>query len=189
MADIILSSEDLVVLGGPSSINVEVDFGPTGSRGSLIYAGYGKPNLLEPQLDAQVFDMYINLLTSDDEYLFLYQYHNISGTDSWDPLVKIIPNTYSSNKQKTFIDGETTINIALANIDPSAVSLESTNFNVQYSIVNNDKPISSTLSIGSIVEDSGVLSLPLTINAIEYDGTSWSNLSGSKTVHLLITVV
>lgn len=199
MTDILLSSEDLTVFGGPSSLAVEVDFGPSGDRGSNIFAGYGKPSLIQTiDLDGsikidgqsiQIFDMYINLLTSDDEYLYLYQYHNVSGTDSWEALVGLAPNTYSNNFTKTFTDGETTILIPLVNIDPAAVGLDSTNFNIQHSIVNNTNPISSSLSVGSVIEDSGILSLPLTIKAIEYDGASWDNLSGSKTIHLLITVV
>ena len=198
MPDVILSSEDLTVFGGPTSLNVEVDFGPEGSRGSNIFAGYGKPSLVQTidngsiKIDGQtiqIFDMYINLLTSDDEYLYLYQYHNVSGTDTWEPLVNLIPNTYSTNTQKTFVDGQVTINVPLISIDPSAVGLSASDFNIQHSIVNNSNPVSSSLSVGSVFSASGILSLPITIKAIEHDGSAWSNLSGSKMIHLLITVV
>lgn len=199
MTEIILSSEDLTVFGGPSSIGVEVDFGPSGDRGSNIFVGNGKPSLIQTidssgsiKIDGQsiqIFDMYINLLSSDDEYLYLYQYHNVSGTNAWEALVSLVPNIYSDNFTKTFTSGETTIVVPLISIDPTAVGLDSTNFNIQHSIVNNVNPVSSSLSVGSVIEDSGILSLPITIKAVEYDGTSWSNLSGSKTIHILITVV
>lgn len=189
MPDVILSSEELTVFGGPSSLNVEVDFGPAGIRGSQIFVGNGKPTLVDIGQDPMVFDMYINLLTSDDEYLFLYQYQNVSGTDTWEPLVNLIPNTYSTNTQKTFVDGEVTINVPLISIDPSAVGLSASDFNIQHSIVNNSNPVSSSLSVGSVFSASGILSLPITIKAIEYDGSDWSDLSGSKMIHLLITVV
>lgn len=199
MSTPILSSEDLTVFGGPASIAVEVDFGPSGVRGSNIFAGYGKPSLIQTidengsiNIDGQtiqIFDMYINLLASDTEYLSLYQYHNVSGTDAWEALVNLAPNTYAKNFIKTFTDGEASILIPLVEIEPTAVGLDSTHFNIQHSIVNNTNPISSSLSVGSVIEDAGVLSLPITIKGIEYDGTSWDNLSGSKTIHLLITVV
>jgi hypothetical protein len=189
MTEILLSSEDITVFGGPSSLNVEVDFGPTGERGSQIFVGYGKPNLTEIGQVPSLLDLYINLLVSDDEYLYLYQYQNVSGINTWEPIIDLIPNLYSVNFQKTFTDGSTTILIPLVSIDPSAVGLDSSNFNIQHSIVNNTNPVSSSLSVGSIIDDSGILCLPISINAIEYSGTSWSNLSGSKNVHILITVV
>lgn len=199
MSTPILSSEDLTIFGGPSKIDIEVDFGPAGVRGSNIFVGYGKPSLIQTidqdgsiKIDGQtiqIFDMYINLLVSDEEYLSLYQYHNVSGTDAWEAVVNLSPNTYANNFTKTFADGETSILIPLVSIDPTAVGLDSTHFSIQHSIVNSTNPISSSLSVGSVIEDAGVLSLPITIKAIEYDGTSWDNLSGSKTIHLLITVV
>jgi hypothetical protein len=197
--DIILSSEDVTVFGGPSTLNVEVDFGPTGDRGSSILVGLGKPTDVQTtnvdgakEIDGQVFkiyDMYLNLLASDDEYLSLYQYHNISGINTWDQLVSFAPNNYVRNTQKTFNAGSTTINVDVSKIDPSAVGLDASHFSVQHSIVNNINPVSSSCSIGAVFDDAGILSLPITIKAIEYDGTSWANLSGSKMVHLLINVV
>ena len=44
MPEIVVSSEDLTVFGGPATVNVEVDFGPAGSRGSYIYNIAGSPN-------------------------------------------------------------------------------------------------------------------------------------------------
>jgi len=45
MADVILSTEDLTVLGGPSSLNLEIDFGPKGDRGSQIFVNLGRQQL------------------------------------------------------------------------------------------------------------------------------------------------
>ena len=42
MVDIVLATDDLAVLGGPETVNVEVDFGPTGDRGSQIFSNVGK---------------------------------------------------------------------------------------------------------------------------------------------------
>jgi hypothetical protein len=199
MTEILLSSEDLTVFGGPSSLNIEVDFGPTGNRGSNIFVGNGNPNSVQTvdennaiTIDGQsiqVFDMYINRLPSDSEYLSLYQYHNVNGTNAWDPVVSLKTNTYAGNGQSTFSDGSTTVLVGLALIDPLAVGLDASHFNVQHSIINNIYPVSSSCSVGAVTSASGILSLPITIKAVEYDGTAWSNLSGSKMVHLLINVV
>ena len=46
MVDVLLNTEDVVVLGPPDSIDVLVDIGPQGTRGSKIIVGSGDPNTL-----------------------------------------------------------------------------------------------------------------------------------------------
>jgi hypothetical protein len=107
MVDVLLSNENLSVFGGPASIDVNVDFGAPGVRGSLIFTGPGKPT------DATVSfptppapqDLYINLLPSDFEYLFLYQYGSVNGVVAWTKVLRLIPNTAIANIPVIFIDG------------------------------------------------------------------------------------
>jgi hypothetical protein len=197
MTDVILSSEDLTILGGPESITLDLDFGPQGERGSEFFVGNGNPNSNPENIPVtpKVFDMYINLLPSDpdEEYLYLYQYQNVSGEDTWTPLVKLIPNTYSTNRVVTFVDGEKSINVQVSKLVPPSLisSITSDKFNVQYSISGSLNPVSSSISVLSIITESvtGDLVLPMQIKAVEYNAGSWSNLSSEVTVHLLITVV
>ena len=193
MVTTIISTEELSVLGGPSKVDVSVDFGPQGKRGSQIFAGLGQPN--DPSTNIgftpEILDMYINILTSDEEYMFLYQYQNLAGTYSWVRLLKLIPNMLSKATTDSFSLGELQINIPVISIVPlsNVSNLTSANFNVQHSIVNNSNPVSSTVTIGELVTTGGDLTLPLTIKAIEFNGTDWIDLSGQKTVHLFITVI
>jgi hypothetical protein len=190
MTDVILSTEDLTVLGGPSSLNLEIDFGPKGDRGSQIFVNLGQPTLLLAP-DAQVYDLYINILSSDDEYQYVYQLQNVLGTETWVRLFKLTSNTYSKNyTTTTFTNGTWTKNIPVAEIVPSDFvgTITAENFNVQYSILNQ-LPLASSISVGAVSSDNGTLSLPITIKAVELDGSTWSNLTTVKTVHLFITVV
>ena len=197
MTDVILSSEDLTILGGPESITLDLDFGPQGERGSEFFVGNCNPNSNPENIPVtpKVFDMYINLLPSDpdEEYLYLYQYQNVSGEDTWTPLVKLIPNTYSTNRVVTFVDGEKSINVQVSKLVPPSLisSITSDKFNVQYSISGSLNPVSSSISVLPIITESvtGDLVLPMQIKAVEYNAGSWSNLSSEVTVHLLITVV
>lgn len=193
MAEVILSSDSLTVLGGPATVDVEVDFGPEGDRGSYIFVGEGDPNSPSTVIgqDPAVFDLYINLDASDSaDYLAMYQYQNVDGSNIWTKLLKLIPNTYSVNNTGTFVDGQRSINIPVINVVPldQVANISAANFNIQYNILNNN-PVSSSLSVGELVSQDDIVILPLTINAVEYSGGSWSNLSGQKTVHLFITVV
>lgn len=193
MADVLLSSEDITVLGGPASISVDLDFGPEGKRGSNIFVGNGNPNSTNIGQTPNIFDLYINLLASDDEYLYFYQYQNVSGVDTWVRLVKLIPNTYSDNRVVTFVNGEKSVNIPVSKIVPPSMisSVTSENFNVQYSIAGNENPVSSSLSVLPIVAESGTgnLVLPISIKAIENSSGTWVDLENQVTLHMFITVV
>lgn len=191
MAEVILSSEELTVLGGPARIDLDVDFGPQGKRGSLILYGQGKPTEVTLPETPQVYDNYINLLSSDDEYQFMYQYvAGDGGVLTWEKRFKLTPNTYGENTQRTFSAGQVQINIPVAAIVPvdEIGSYVAADFNVQCSILNSN-PIAHSVSISEIAIANDLVSLPITINAVEYASNTWSALSGTKTVQLLITVV
>jgi hypothetical protein len=202
MPEVLLTSDDLTVLGGPATVNVQVDFGQTGDRGSQIYVNLGKPvitfvdgeyvTVLAP--NSQIMDLYINIATYDDEYQYVYQLQNVLGALQWVKLFKLFSNIYSENvtgTRGTFdTDGILTIDTELTKIVPAELigSLTAANFNVQYNILGSS-PISSASAIPDIVTVDGVQKLRVVINAIKYDTDTWVKLVGENTVHLLITVV
>lgn len=187
-----ISSANLNILGGPSTVQVSVDYGQRGDRGSLILYGQGKPNLVTLQESPIIYDMYINLLPSDDQYQWVYQYINTPTGPNWISLFKLQPNTFSNNQTITFIDGVAEFWIPISSVtgqDESFASITSSSFNVQYSLISQN-PAASSISIGEITQSpTEVMSLPITIYAAEFAGNSWSNISGQKTVHLFVTVV
>jgi hypothetical protein len=79
--NVVVSNDDLTVLGPPASIDLQVDIGPEGPRGSYIYSGFGDPNLISgpfinnPQ---EVGDLYYR--TSNN---IIYQYSSVPGGDQW----------------------------------------------------------------------------------------------------------
>lgn len=193
MTEVLLSTEDITVLGGPSSISVDVDFGPQGTRGSQIFVGEGDPNdpaTVIGQTGIRILDLYINIKPTDLEYLYVYQYVNENTTLFWKKLFKIIPNTKSLNSSATFTAGATTINVPVNQIvNPEQVAtVAASNFNVQATIVNAN-PVALSVQIGAPTGTGNARAVPITINASEYSGSAWSALTGSKTVQLLITVV
>ena len=103
MVDVVYSDDSLVVLGGPESINLEVDFGPKGDRGSRIYVGNGKPDNVDIGQTPNTFDVYINLLPSSDEYLNIYQYMEVLGTNQWETISRLNFNNYSEKIDIAFI--------------------------------------------------------------------------------------
>lgn len=187
-----ISSANLNILGGPSKVDISVDYGQRGDRGSLILYGQGKPYLVTLQETPLLYDMYINLLPSDDEYQWVYQYITTPTGLEWKSLFKLQPNTYSNNQDISFVDGSVEVWVPIASVtgkDDPLSTLTASDFNVQYSIVSQN-PTASSITVGAVTTSpTEVLSLPITIHASEFESGTWSQLSGQKTIHLFVTVV
>lgn len=185
---------ELVLSGGPATINLEVDFGTQGERGSKTFVGYGNPNDSGATFPEEpiILDMFINISQYSDTapYLGMYQYVVENGTTLWKYVVTLLPTIYSDNYEVTFVDGEATINVPLNSFVPEAIlsSVESSNFNIQVN-VNNLLPVSSGVTVGSIQTNSGLRTLAIDIKSIEYSTNAWVDLEGQKTVQLFITMV
>jgi len=193
MPEVLVSTDDLTVLGGPATINLELDFGPTGARGSKIFSTNQNPNssgALGSQIPV-IGDWAINVSQNDAEYSYMYEYVAITNsTSQWQQRLKLDPGVYAENRSVTFTDGSATILLSLNNVLKltTTTPITSSNFNVQHSVLNT-KPVSSAISVGTTSLQNEILTLPITIKAMEYTGGTWLNLDGSKMVHLFISVV
>ena len=186
MPDVVLSNDDLTVLSGPEVIELLVDIGPTGTRGSKVFVGVGNPNSVS--LSTKILnDLYINSAPGSD-YGYLYQYVSEPGGDTWVEVLKISPSIYSKNYTVTFASGTSadsgsgTIVIPITDIT-AVTGLDADNFSIQYSIVNA-KPLASSLASVTISSTNLVINL----QASEYDGT-WGAFDAEVLVHLFISVV
>ena len=131
MADSYPISEAVELIGGPSSILLEADFGPDGKRGSYVIANVGSPEyvfsadneeavegpdgkfgVVYPGTDEVYFpeplDWYINLRAQDADYKLIYQ---LKENGIWEPIFKLIPNSYDATEITTFVSGATAITL------------------------------------------------------------------------------
>lgn len=211
MAEVVISSDELTVLGGPSSISVSVDIGEKGIRGSYIFTGDGKPTDLavEFNADKEINDLYINLKPSDNEYLYLYQRILINGAETWQKVLRLVPNTAFYNPSVTFVNGRAVTEITTGVFVDGAYfplasffdleslgEFTSADFNIQYSLLA-DNPVSSSINVGAVTSSVlyagqtiplGSPFLPIYCTAVEYANGAWANIVGAYTLHLLITV-
>jgi hypothetical protein len=186
MPDVVLSNDDLTVLSGPETIELLVDIGPTGTRGSKVFAGVGNPNSVA--ISTKILnDLYINSAPGSD-YGYLYQYVSEPGGDTWVEVLKIAPAIYSKIHTVTFGAGSDAdygsgmIIIPITNIT-SVTGLGANNFTVQHSIINS-KPLASSISSIAVSGSNLVISL----EAAKYDGV-WTPLATESSVHLFVSVV
>jgi hypothetical protein len=186
----LLANDDITVLGPPSTVDVLLDFGATGQRGSKYFVGVGDPN--SHTSGGQIFsqelylnDMYINTSTGSD-YGYMYQYVSEPGGDTWVPVLAVNPVVYSVNYETDFVSGLALITIPISNIvTSSGTVLTAENFNVQYSI-KHSVPTASSISDISIVGTD----LKIQISAAKYSSSTWSSFTlDNVIVHTFITMV
>lgn len=191
MADVLLGNDDLTVFGPPEVVELLVDIGPKGDRGSQTYVGSGDPNTLMSGttiFGKQVFlnDLYINT-SPGANYGYLYQYISQPGGNSWVEVLRINPTIYSKRFLTTYSDGVGQIIIPIANIvTASGTPLTSENFSVQYSIAHTN-PVSSSMQVPTLA-GSGT-QLVINFSAIEFVSGAWQNLDEGVTTHIFITIV
>jgi hypothetical protein len=109
-----IAEDTVVVSGGVSNLDVDVNFGGKGTDGNIILYGEGKPT--DPDVEIKgtpkLLDWYINIDNTDDEYLYIYQYIYKNAQTTWSRVFKIIPNVYQTNKIVNFNSS----GVGLANI-------------------------------------------------------------------------
>ena len=198
MVDVIYSSDNVIVTGGPSSIDLNINSGSRGIRGSRIYSIPGDPRTLSTQelpSDLLEYDLAIVVDSASNEAFTIFQKTG-SSPQSWEPLPPLALNVFSAKETIVFDSN----GIALARVPVSTIfDLEEytvDQFAVQYQIENeaetvSPKPISSAMSLSIIPDlENNLQNLVAVIKAAEFDGTSWTSLSSTtRTIHAFVTVV
>ena len=190
MPDVLLSNDDITVLGPPAVVELLVDIGPTGTRGSQVFVGVGDPNSITIGQTPILNDLFINT-SPGGELGYMYQYVSEPGGDTWIKVLDLNPSIYSINYEAIFSAGTTSITIPISDIvDVTGAPLTADNFNVQHSITHTN-PIASSISIPALVGDGS--NLVVDITAVEYSSESgpaeWLELDGYLTVHLVVSIV
>ena len=186
MPDVVLNNDDVTVLAPPAIIEVLVDIGPQGTRGSQFFVGVGNPNSVDIGQTPNLNDLYINT-SPGGELGYLYQYRSEPGGNVWVEVLDIYPSVYSENAQVTFESGASEVVIPVADIvTVTGTPLVSENFSVQYSIAHTN-PVASAMQIPALVGAGN--NLVINLEAVEYAGGTWSALDESVTIHFNITIV
>ena len=190
MPDVLLSNDDITVLGPPAVVELLVDIGPTGTRGSQVFVGVGDPNSITIGQTPLLNDLFINT-SPGGELGYMYQYVSEPGGDTWIKVLDLNPAIYSINYEAIFSAGTTSITIPISDIvNVTGAPLTADNFNVQHSITHTN-PIASSISIPALVGDGS--NLVVDITAVEYSSESgpaeWLELDGYLTVHLVVSIV
>jgi hypothetical protein len=196
--DILLSSEDVLVIGPPTQITVDLDIGAKGERGSRIFSyeesdpAIGMSEIGQSPIP---YDMYVSLSKSN-EYLTAYQYVSNFPTQgyTWKKVFNFYPRQYRKNAPLIFNDGVAEKTIIVTEITPlnELADINAENFSVNYNIENQNPVASSIESISFGPGENDFLTLTISIKALEYQNETWIPLNSGeegRIVHLDIRVV
>lgn len=190
--DVIVNTDDIVVLGPPEIIELSVSVGQQGQRGSTFYAGSGSPN--DPVVYESVFgseitpifgDVFINYATGN-EYGWLYIYNPKIVGDQWDQVLKLEQPIYANTHSVSFTSGVGTLSIPLSNILPTNFTEEDPEKYIVVATPIFTDPVALSINSKTIVGSN----LQIVFDAVRYSSSTWAALnSQSLNISLNITVV
>jgi hypothetical protein len=194
MADILLSTDDLTVFGGPESVSLDLDIGPQGDRGSIIVGSNGNPQDANVNAaivqDIQALDIAIDYNPFSPTYKTVFQRVATATGTQWTEMFSLKTNFYSTTETVTVANGKLTLPPINVTQIYGGVEATSENLSIQYSISSGSGgPLATKLVIKDLNTSQGFLALPLEIEGVEYVDGEWGPMTGPKTVHLFITVV
>jgi len=168
----LVSAGDITVLGPPSTIDVQLDVGATGQRGSQIYVGSGLPSSSTIANYSEVLpgDLYINVAPGVN-YSYLYQYVVRPAGNEWEQVLRVQPAIYRALYEVEFVAGAAEVAIPISSITTAVASYTIDNFAVEFSF-EHPNPVSASISNKSIVSNE----LVLDFSAVEWNGSSWVDL-------------
>jgi len=189
--DVVVNTDDLVVLGPPDVIDLAISVGQQGPRGATFYAGSGSPN--DSVVSQNIFgttitpvagDLFINIATGP-EYGWLYIYNPKVVGDQWDELIRLQPPVFSSAYEETFASGLSTVSVPLASILPTGVTQSNPdNYIVTITPIYSD-PVVLTINSKSISGSN----LNIVLEGIKYSSGTWSALNETIDFCMNISVV
>jgi hypothetical protein len=196
--EVLLDNADIAVIGPPATVELQLDIGATGTRGSQIFSGFDNPNDTPPDADLLSNDLFIRESQGQTEgYIYQYLSDGIGGYQ-WEKIGNMKPSTYSditslsasANLSASAGIYTYSVTVAEAFSTYSIGSIDADNLAVQ---------ITPEISTGSVpvlvtIYDKQVNLISNTIEidfyALKYSGGAWSAFSDSNgKYHITISLI
>lgn len=195
---IVVSVDELNVGGFVDQIDLSVDVGPQGRRGSITFAGntippaspnssvtdiYGMVDMFEPG------DLYIKTGSGTPYYAYLYIYQQQPGGNVWTPICPLQPTLYTDVLQFSFTAGASaTKSIPFTAIFGTATTtVPATDFIITATAVENDTNV-YVFSVKTVAVNNGAGMLEVVLNGRTLGATTVAQSSGAITVNLSVAI-
>lgn len=189
--DVVIDTEDLLVLGPVDNVELQVDIGPTGKRGSKYFVGSGDPNtpgVIPASEEIQIGDFFINSSTSSSDYGWLYvRQAGQNNIVSWFKAIKLQPGLYSNNVNVNFSNGLASFPILLTDIVGQNPPTNINKYVVQLTPISSE-PTLLTLQQKRIPSPN-FNDLILDLRAVSLTSGAWLPVNSSLNVGITISVI
>lgn len=171
----IVSTDTITVLGPPSNIELQLDIGPEGQRGSLFFSGVGDPNVLNFADPIQLGDLFVRTDQFGGSYGTIYKFNSVPSGNIWQELIAFQPISFNKVFNVDFIDGVGQFSILLNNFYINApANLTADEVSVQLT-PKHSFPVA--ISVSNKVFTSGAnRSLVVEVTGASFDGNDWALL-------------
>lgn len=182
--NVVVDTDDLAVIGPPDAIEISVDIGDTGPRGSKIWVGAGDPNVYDfGGSDIKIDDYYINVAVSS-QYGWLYLYTASPTGNIWEQALRLQPSVYFKNYVATFTAGSATITIPLTDIAAEGIITDPSRYIANITPIYSD-PVALSVNSTSVSGSN----LILVVEAVKSVALTWSDLAETVTLGVMVAVV
>lgn len=190
--EVLLDTPEISVIGPPATIDLQLDVGGKGARGSQIYSGFDDPNVDPPDASILPNDLFIRESQGQTEG-YLYQYlSDGAGGFQWEKIGSLKPSIYSDVASLSASVGNISasagiytyeVSIAEAFSEYTATSISASNLNVQISTEFDDAPVITSLKTKSVNNVTNFINVDF--YSLYYNSASaqWLDLTDSSAKH------
>lgn len=191
--DVLLNTEEFVVLGPPEVIELAISVGEQGTRGATFFAYAGDPNtqaamdnVFGSEITPVEGDIYINTAAGVEYgWLYIYNPKNSPGQDDWDQVLRLQQPFYSKQLTATFSAGSASMSVPLSQIlTPGFTQADITKY-----IINVTPLTSNPAAISVVSKAISGSNFTFSLNGAQFSGGNWSALSGSVSLMINVSVV
>lgn len=195
---IVVTEDEINVAGFVDQIDLSVDVGPQGRRGSITFSGPGSPPTAPDSSVTDIYgmvdvfepgDLYIQTGSGTPNYAYLYIYQQHPGGNTWEPICPLQPALYNSDLVFTFTSGvSNAIEISLEDIlGTTTTAIPGSDFILQATAAMNDSDV-YIFSVKSAVVNNGTGLLSVVLNCKKIAGTTITAPTGNITVNTSIGI-
>ena len=184
--EVLLDTPEISVIGPPATVDLQLDIGATGQRGSKIFSGFDDPNVTPPDATLLPNDLFIRESQGQTEgYLYQYLSDGVGGFQ-WERIGTLKPSIYSdtvslsASANLSASAGIYTYQVAIAEAfaEYSAPSIEADNLNVQMSVEFDGAP--AIVSVKSKEVNLSSNKIFVDFYAKKFESSTWSDLADSS---------
>lgn len=195
---IVVTETEVNIAGFVDQIDLSVDVGPQGRRGSITFSGFGVPpnspnsSVTDIYGMVDVFepgDLYIQTGSGTPNYAYLYIYEQHPGGNVWRTVCPLQPALYNSDLTFAFTDGVSAEKTILLTdiLGTETTTLPDTDFIIQTTAVMNDTNVYA-FSVKTVAVDNANGLLRVVLNGRQFGPTTVANASGNIVINFSVGI-